>query len=321
MNAASLSLLLVSMVVVAEERSSTAADIHRVTPRRPASDSDLRAWLENMVWYHQFRDDEIAAITGLTKPEIAAALQRFDLRAESRPTRPADAPLLVLPYPGGRHPRIGFLDGAIDPRRETKVSVFLPWDPTSYVVVDAPEAIWSNIGLLYLAHTHVPTIWDKRGIELEPLEWKRTEDGAFQIERRLPNGVEFGVHLRPEKEVVRLELWLRNGSDRPLSDLRVQNCVMLKGAKGFEQQTNDNKVLAAPYAACRNTAGDRWIITAWDPCHRPWANPPCPCIHSDPKFPDCLPGKTVRVQGILRFYEGKDLEGELKRLDKLRWRL
>jgi hypothetical protein len=52
--------------------------------------------------------------------------------------------LFVLPYPGGRHPRIGFLDGAVNPQRETKISVSTPWDEQSYVVVDLPEAIWSN---------------------------------------------------------------------------------------------------------------------------------------------------------------------------------
>ena len=66
----------------------------------------------------------------------------------------------------GRHPRIGFLDGAIRPQRETKISVFTPWDPHSYVVVDVPEAIWSNLGLTYLAHTHIDTVWTKKKIEV-----------------------------------------------------------------------------------------------------------------------------------------------------------
>jgi hypothetical protein len=49
---------------------------------------------------------------------------------------------------------------------------------------------------------------------------------------------------------------------------------------------------------------------------RTWANAPCPCLHSDPKFPDCEPGKTVRVSGWLSFYEGKDVEAEMRRLRK-----
>ena len=36
-------------------------------------------------------------------------------------------------------PRIGFLEGAIAPLRGTKASVFLPWDPKSYVVVEPTE--------------------------------------------------------------------------------------------------------------------------------------------------------------------------------------
>src|SRR5262249_41132707 len=151
-------------------------------------------------------------------------------------------PLLVLPYPGGRHPRIGFLDGAVRPQRETKVSVFAPWDEASYVVVDVPEAIWSNLGLLYLAHTHVPTVWSKQGIDLAPLDWNRRADGSLDIERRLPNGVVFGARVLPTRQAVRMELWLTNGTKERLTDLRVQNCVLLRGAAGFEAQTNDNKV-------------------------------------------------------------------------------
>lgn len=64
------------------------------------------------------------------------------------------------------HPRRGFLDGAIDPQRETKVSIFPPWSGGGYVVVDVPEAIFSDLGLTYLAHTHIPTIWDSQSIEL-----------------------------------------------------------------------------------------------------------------------------------------------------------
>src|SRR5262249_3031878 len=126
--------------------------------RRPKNDADLRYWLENMVWHHRFTTAEISDATGLSADEIKAALTRFGISAATAPKRAANAPLLVLPYPGGRHPRIGFLDGAVRPQRETKVSVFTPWDPASYVVVDVPEAIWSNLRLTYLPHTHVPTI-------------------------------------------------------------------------------------------------------------------------------------------------------------------
>jgi len=71
------------------------------------------------------------------------------------------------------------------------------------------------------------------------------------------------------------------------------------------------------YAACKSMDGRRWIITAWEPIHRVWANSKCPCLHSDPQFPDCPPGKTVRVRGWLSF-EGADVKAEFKRLDRLR---
>jgi hypothetical protein len=286
--------------------------------RQAKNDADLEFWLQNMVWHHRFSHQEINAVTGLTKPEIEAALERFKISADTKPERSADAPLLVLPYPGGRHPRIGFLDGAVRPQRETKISVFTPWDDSSYAVIDVPEAIWSNLGLTYLAHTHIDTVWTSQKIDLPPLEWKRLPGGVLELQRELPNGIVFGSRVKPEKGVVHMEMWLKNGTDETLSDLRVQNCVMLKGAKGFEAQTDDNKKVESPYVLCRS--GKRWIITAWDPCHRPWTNPPVPCLHSDPKFPDCPPGETRRIKGWFSFYLGDDIDAELKRIEATGWR-
>jgi hypothetical protein len=291
-----------------------------VNYRRPRVEADLEYWLENMVWHHRFTNEEIRAATGLREKEIVAALKKFDIQQNNRSKQAADGPLLVLPYPGGRHPRIGFLEGAIEPQRETKFSVFTPWDANSYVVVDLPEAIWSNLGLTYLAHTHIDTIWMKQGINLPKLEWNRRPDGTLDIERKLPNGITFGAHVKPTKEAVQMELWLKNGTDQKLSDLRTQICVMPKMAAGFEQQTNDNKVFTNPYVACRSSDGKRWIITAWENCNNPWGNEKCPCFHSDPKFPDLQPGQTHRLHGWISFYEGADIKAEFKRIEATGWR-
>jgi hypothetical protein len=312
-------LLRFAVAVAILSASTECSDAEPENARRPKDDADLRYWLQNMVWHHHFTMEEMHESIGLSDDEVTLALRKFDISKTNRPMRPANAPLLVMPYPGGRHPRIGFLDGAVDPQRESKVSVFTPWDAESYVVVDVPEAIWSNLGLIYLAHTHVPTVWTRQKIGLEKLEWNR-RGGSLDIERKLPNGIVFGAKVKTSTDAVHMELWLTNGTKETLRDLRVQNCVMLKGAKGFEQQTNDNKVLTSPYAACRSADGKRWIITAWEPCHRAWANAPVPCLHSDPKFPDCAPGETKILRGRLSFYEGTDIEGEFGRIDQSGWR-
>ncbi len=307
--------------VIADRQASLATRRSREDAREPENDQDLRYWLENMLT-HGFDRFEMAAATGLAASQIADALNRFALAPTDRPLR-RQATLTVLPYPGGRHPRIGFLDGALRPQRETKVSVFTPWKDGGYVVADTPEAIWwrqsDNTELLYLAHTHVPTIWDRQGISLPPKEWQRHADGRLTAERQLPNGVTFGAEIRPGETAVQMEMWIHNGTTLPISDLRVQNCVMLKAAVGFDDQTNENKVYASPYAACRSRDGQRWVITAWQNCTRPWGNQDCPCLHSDPQFPDCLPGETQRLKGWLSFYEGDDIEAEFKRIDSLPW--
>jgi hypothetical protein len=288
--------------------------------RPPSSDAELRSWLENMIWHHEFARAEVATATDLSDEQIEHAQKRLNIYRRLKPKRERDAPLLVLPYPGGRHPRIGFLDGAVKPQRESKISVFTPWKDGGYVVVDVPEAIWSNLGLTYLAHTHVPTIWTKENLTMKKLEWNRRDDGTLDIHRTLPNGIEFGTTITPTREAVHMDLWLKNGTTEMLRNLRVQNCVMLKGAPQFSRQTSENKVFKEPYVAVHDDEKRRWIITAWDPCHRPWDNKNCPCMHSDPKFPDCAPGETKHLRGWLSFYVGEDLDTELVRIEKTGWR-
>jgi hypothetical protein len=290
-----------------------------VEARRPRDDAELGFWLRNMMESHHFTIDEAVAATGLSAAEVRAAMGRLGIvPGRVVPRAPGDR-LRVLPYPGGRHPRIGFLEGAVRPQRETKVSVFTPWDAADYVVADLPEAVWSNLGLTYLAHTHVPTIWSAQGIKLAKQEWERKPGGVLESTRRLPNGIVLAARVVPGPDAVRMRLTLTNGTKATLSDLRVQMCVMLKGVRGFSAQTNDNKVIRSPYAACRSDDGRRWIISAWSDCHRAWGNAPCPCLHSDPKFPDCPPGASRSVRGWLSFYEGTDIDAEFRRIAGLSW--
>src|SRR5690606_27245493 len=99
----------------------------------------------------------------------------------------------------------------------------------------------------------------------------------------------------------------------------VQMCAMLKGAAGFEEQTNDNKIFRSPYAAVHDTQRRRWVLMAWLPNQRTWGNQRCPCLHSDPQFPDCPPGQTRTIDGWLSFYEGEDIAPEIERINRTGW--
>ncbi len=276
-----------------------------------ASRADLGYWLENMFRYHHYTWEEAAQVTGVSVDDLKASAKEPPIESHK-----IEEVVRVLPYPGGRHPRIGFLEGAIVPQRGTKASVFLPWDPASYVVVDLPEAIFSNLGLTFLAHTHVPTIWDARNIWLENIDWNRNPDGSLTGSRVLPNKITFGASVQPSIGKVEMELWLRNDSSEKLSALRTQICVMLKGAPDFNSQTNDNKIFRSPVCAVKSAKENRWILVAWDRCGHAWGNPPVPCMHADPVLADCLPGQAVRVRGRLWFYEGNEIDSELERAQK-----
>ncbi len=271
----------------------------------PPSDPMLR------VRYPAPRDGRVPPPVELeaTRAELAywsAAMRRHGYSDDEMRAVGGEAPLPggeaagpILPYPGGRHPRTGFLDGAIDPLRGTKASVFLPWEGAGYVVVDLPEALFAGRELLFLAHTHVPTVWNARNVVIDNVDWERRAGGSLASRWTLPDGVVFGASVAPESRGARMELWLHNGSARTLAGLRAQVCVMLRGAPAFAAQSNDNKELGATVASVR--AGGRRIATEWENCGRVWANPPCPCMHSDPRLPDCPPGVTVRVGGRLWF--------------------
>ncbi|MCB9384700.1 MAG: polysaccharide deacetylase family protein [Bryobacterales bacterium] len=254
---------------------------------------------------HAYTRQEAQQTAWLT-PQEASAYEKLEA-----PPSEYDG-IEIAPYPGGaRSPRIGFLDGAIAPLRGSKLSVFLPWDKSAYVVIDLPELITSTVGHQYLAHTHVPTIWNDRNVWIENVDSEPMPNGALALEWTLPNGVVFGSKATPGPHDVALELWLRNGTPDKLEGLRTQVCAMLKGAPGFTAQTQDNKTFLAPVAAARSDDGHRWILIAWERTGRSWGNPQCPCFHADPVFEDCSPGETVRLRGRLWFHEGDSIDAEL----------
>jgi peptidoglycan/xylan/chitin deacetylase (PgdA/CDA1 family) len=290
-----------------------AAMATRLPTELVATRADLDYWLTDMIQHH-YNWEEMAKVTGfdIGVLENRAAQLPTDVWLLLRGT----GKIRVLPYPGGRHPRIGFLEGAVLPQRGTKASIFSPWDPASYVVVDLPEAIFSNLGLTFLAHTDVPTIWDNQNIWIENADWEDNADGSLTRRQRLPNKIVLGASVRPLTSGADLELWLQNNTPEKLTTLRTQVCVMLKGAPEFADQANENKIFRNPTCAVKSTSGDRWILAAWERCWHSWGNPAVPCMHADPIFPDCSPGEIVRVRGRLWFYAGTDIERELQRAQK-----
>ena len=129
--------------IIDDRKESLSRHSSRDNFRRPQTDEDLRFWLTNMLVDHRFTEFEVSTATGLSTDEIRAGGKRLSVppRVKKSLVNPPSV-VKMLPFPGGRHPRIGFLDGAIRPQRETKFSAFLPWDLTQFAVVDLPEAIW-----------------------------------------------------------------------------------------------------------------------------------------------------------------------------------
>ena len=119
--------------IIDDRRQSIERGASRENFRRPQTDEELRYWLENMLLDHGFTNVRGQCSNWLVaRQRSPTAVERFSLpKRGDMPTADSSSVLKLRPYPGGRHPRIGFLDGAIRPQRETKFSVFLPWDSTS----------------------------------------------------------------------------------------------------------------------------------------------------------------------------------------------
>jgi peptidoglycan/xylan/chitin deacetylase (PgdA/CDA1 family) len=284
--------------------------------------ADLAFWLENMISFHGYSWDEAAVVTGIGPQQLQKLAA--DSKINTGPPRTEEVrPIRILPYPGGRHPRIGHREGAIDPVRGTKASIFLPWKQAGYIVIDLPETIetLSDGRVLFLAHTSCPTsrtpcdatVWTDRNIWLENVDWVRNERGGLERRQILPNTITFGASIRPGVGDVEMEFYLKNESATTLIKPRAAICVMLGSAPGFNQQTNANKIFRCPAAAVGSSHGDRWILLCWQRCFQADGNREVPCLHADPMLPDCPPGKTVRVLGRLWFYEGANVEDELRR--------
>jgi hypothetical protein len=271
----------------------------------------LDFWLPNMALDHRYQLEEIMQVTKLPRKALE---QRLANQGVPSASPAADGRVKVLPYPGGRHPRIGFLDGAIDPLRGTKVSIFPPWANGGYVVLDLPEAIFSSLGLIFLAHTHIPTLWDAQNALIENRDWVVEKSGDLHSAWRLPNGIAFGAQVTPQTEGAAFELWLENGTGAKLSALRTQVCLMLKAAPGFNEQNQERKQYEAPLVVVKAAEADRYLLLAFEQCGRAWGNESCPCVHSDPVLPNAAPGERVSVRGLLRFYAGTDIATARQRL-------
>lgn len=279
-------------------------------------DAALRFWLENMALHHGYTPAEMAPVLKMPEADIPGLLKKYKIDPTRKPPAKDPDRVKVLPYPGGRHPRIGFLEGAINPERGTKASVFLPWRPSDYVVVDIPEAIWANNELIYLAHTHIPTRWDRKHIKLKPQDWVRQSGRVLTLHRTLPNKVAFKCRITPRKDRVDMTLHLINGSQETLRNIKIQICVLLKKAGGFNGQIGGNKKSFERGIAVKAKDGDRWIATAWD-LGKPWQNPDCPCMHSDPVCAILKPGDTMTTRGVLFFHEGKDVAAAMAKQVKM----
>jgi hypothetical protein len=212
-----------------------------------------------------------------------------------------------------------------------------PWPSQDYVWLDFPEAIFTDRGLLYLSHVNpmFPVLFPD-----PPQEAWHAVPGGIAYERRLPDGVRFGGSVTAGgSESASLEIWIENGSDVPLREIRLQTCAFLRAIKEFSDFSIENKYVHVagtgwqtfdearasggedgrfrlgwrsgppaadlPVMVTVSHAAQRLLAFTWyHDTYSLVSNPGHPCMHADPAFPDLDPGQRACIRGELMFFEG-----------------
>ena len=204
-----------------------------------------------------------------------------------------------------------------------------PWPGQYYLWLDLPEAVFCDAGNLFLSHINesFPALFP----DLPKVPWTDTP-GGISVVRELPNGVSFGATVAIGGEsLVRLKLWIENGSEGAIRKVHLQTCAYMRGIKEFSNLTNDNKHVYRPgegfaplgksvsfndqpgdqsmrefpfIATCSNECERLAAMTWFGDTARIWGNKNHPCMHADPRFPDLEPGERAEVEGAILFFEG-----------------
>ncbi|UCD28799.1 MAG: hypothetical protein JSV03_17265 [Planctomycetota bacterium] len=211
-----------------------------------------------------------------------------------------------------------------------------PWPSQDYVWLDFPEAIFTKQGLLYLSHINpkYPVVFPKPPV----VKWQTLPNGVT-YERKLPNGIVFGGKITKDDNAANLELFIRNGSNQPIEDIKLQTCAFLRAIKEFGEYTADSKYVHVPQrgwlpfkeakriqnepgkyrlgwrsgpaiadrpimATLSSTAQRLTAFTWLADTYSLTTNPNHPCMHADPAFPNLPPGKSATIHGKLLFFEG-----------------
>jgi len=212
-----------------------------------------------------------------------------------------------------------------------------PWTGDGYVWLDFPEAVFCAGELLFLSHLSAAF---KQAYPLVPhVPWPDTA-GGIAFSRTLPNGVGFsGALTRKDAGTVAMELHLVNGSDRTLTDVRLQTCAYLRAIKEFADYTNENKLVHVvdagwtplaqamelqeergsyrigwragrqaadlPVMVTLSNQAERLVAMTWGQCtYSLVGNPNHPCMHADPYCEDLAPGTCATIHGELIFFQG-----------------
>jgi hypothetical protein len=216
--------------------------------------------------------------------------------------------------------------------------VHLPWADAGYVMLDFPEAVFCDQGLLFLSHTS--PCFQQVYADIPQMPWEACDDG-IRFERRLPNALVYGGSLRAAtgRRQVDMTLWARNEDEIPISRFMLQVCVYLPKAPQFAANTMANKFVHvdgrgwmtyveaeaagvktgtwrlgwrgglpscdAPLMVTRSADGSRLMAVEWgDATYSLTGNPAHPCMHADPVWPDLLPGESTEITGRLTFFDG-----------------
>lgn len=288
---------------------------------------------------HHRQNASVLSRRSVLKSALAGCCLTGARMAQAQPNSPTSPPAPGTTY-DNQIQGIRILPGSWRPHYSWEHIAWISpsWPSQDYIWLDFPEAIFTNVGLIYLSHINpaAPTVFS----DLPRVPWQTITDG-IECERTLPNSVTFGSRAtKRDATTVLLELWIQNGMKEPLKNISLQTCAFLRAIKEFADYTRDNKYVhlpksgwtpyptaieakdeSGPYRIGWRTSGKPFadvsmMITTSNQAERlvamTWltdtlsmvSNPGHPCMHADPKFKDLEPGEKQTIKGLLIFHEG-----------------
>ena len=128
--------------------------------------------------------------------------------------------------------------------KRSTVAIFPGWPQEGVFGLRAPETIKSQFGLLFIDHE--PKAPRPLMKPVGETAWSEGPDGALSYTVELDGGIRFGMDFTvtgDARDEVEIHGWLTNGTERDLSRLDTQFCLVNRGVEAFDERRGEQSFI------------------------------------------------------------------------------